>query len=89
MNNLCLECAKPLPRKDMTYCSKKCFNVKKGQRDRPRYEEEALQANMENARAGDTDAQEAIRQNYGVVGLLKGSGYATVEEALDNVVRFG
>lgn len=88
MTNLCLECDKPTPRKDMTYCSKKCFRVKSGQRDRPRGEEDRLQSIMYKARWGDTDAQRILREEYGVTGLLRGSGYLTAKEAEENTVRF-
>lgn len=87
---ICFECEKPLPEKKyhLTYCSKKCYMVKKGQCDRTRSEEGSMQSLMYKARWGDTDAQKILRDEYGVRGLLRGSGYLTAKEAEENTVRF-
>ena len=87
---VCFECERPLPEKKchLTYCSKKCFRVKSGQRDRQRSEEDRLQSYMYKARWGDMDAQKILRDEYGVTGLLRGSGYLTAKEAEENTVRF-
>ena len=92
-NIACWKCDKPIPKRNTGYvskfCSQACAKASDVYRDRPDKEERVLQKDMRDARDGDTEAQEAIRKVYNVVGLLRPGKYATVEEALANMVRFG
>ena len=88
----CWKCDKPLTKLKISrvakYCGKACERASSTHTDRPYKEERVLQETIHDARGGDLDAQATVRRGYGVRGLLRGKGYLTVEEALENMVRF-